>query len=125
MKAAATLCGALLLTACASQAKVPMAPGEKLLADRIDALEADLAQLNAELQELRVDLVPVEQMSEDEFAPDGVISSVGLDRLRELMPESSARIVPGLRVSQILSLFSVTTFARIVENKLASQTPAS
>ena len=64
-------------------------------------------------------------MSEDEFAPDGVISEVGLERLRELMPESSARIVPGLRVSQILSLFSVTTFARIVENKLASQTPAS
>ena len=64
-------------------------------------------------------------MSEDEFAPDGVISEVGLDRLRELMPESSARIVPGLRVSQILSLFSVTTFARIVENKLARQPPAS
>ena len=38
-------------------------------------------------------------MSDDEFAPGGVISEAGLDRLRELMPEASARIKPGLRAS--------------------------
>jgi hypothetical protein len=55
------------LAGCASQSKVPLAPGEKLLSDRIDALEADLAQLHAEMQELRVDYVPIEEMSEAEF----------------------------------------------------------
>lgn len=64
-------------------------------------------------------------MDDEAFAPDGVISEVGLARLRELMPESSARIVPGLRVSQILSLFSVETFTRIVERKLAAQAEVS
>lgn len=60
-------------------------------------------------------------MSEEDFAPNGVISDVGLDRLRELMPESAHRVVPGLRVSQILQLFTVQTFVRIVETKLADR----
>ncbi|MDP2305873.1 MAG: acyl carrier protein [Pseudomonadota bacterium] len=57
-------------------------------------------------------------LSEEAFAPNGEISEVGLERLRELMPESAHRAVPGLRVSQILSLFTVATFVRIVETKL-------
>lgn len=58
-------------------------------------------------------------MSEDEFAPNGVISAAGLERLRELMPEASERINEGLRPSQILELFTVATFANIVKGKLA------
>jgi acyl carrier protein len=57
-------------------------------------------------------------MSEEEFAPQGVISEAGLQRLQELMPEARDRIVPGLRTSQILSLFTIQTFVRIVERKL-------
>src|SRR6266704_1642982 len=49
-------------------------------------------------------------MSADEFAPGGVISERGLARLRELMPEATDRIEPGLRPSTILTLFSVQTF---------------
>src|SRR4051794_38575035 len=49
-------------------------------------------------------------MSDEEFAPGGVISEAGLTRLQELMPEASHRIQPGLRPAQILSLFSVRTF---------------
>jgi acyl carrier protein len=56
-------------------------------------------------------------MSEEEFAPRGVISEAGLARLRELMPEAAARIQPGLRPAQILGLFSVQTFANLVEAK--------
>jgi len=48
-------------------------------------------------------------MSEDEFAPRGVLSPAGLERLRTLMPEARERIQPGLRPVQILSLFSVQT----------------
>lgn len=57
-------------------------------------------------------------MSEDEFAPGGMISDAGLERLRELMPEAKERIKSGLRPVQILSLFSVQTFANIVLRKL-------
>jgi acyl carrier protein len=56
-------------------------------------------------------------MSEEEFAPGGVISEQGLARLRELMPEARDRIAPGLRPRAILSLFSVQTFANIVRAK--------
>jgi acyl carrier protein len=60
-------------------------------------------------------------MSEEDFAPSGVISPAGLERLRELMPEAADKIKPGLRPVQILSLFSVQTFANIVLAKRGSQ----
>jgi len=60
-------------------------------------------------------------MSDEEFAPGGVISEAGLARLRELMPEASQRIQPGLRPAQILSLFSVRTFVSLVLAKRQGQ----
>jgi acyl carrier protein len=59
-------------------------------------------------------------MSDEEFAPDGVLSPAGLARLRELLPEAGQRIMEGLRPRQILSLFSVRTFARIVGHQLGA-----
>ncbi len=59
-------------------------------------------------------------MSDEEFAPGGVISETGLTRLRELMPEAAARIRPGLRQGEILTLFSARTFASIVAAKRPS-----
>ncbi|HWO20027.1 MAG TPA: acyl carrier protein [Kofleriaceae bacterium] len=56
-------------------------------------------------------------MTQEEFAPGGVISEAGLARLRELMPEAGDRIKPGLRPSLILTLFSVQTFANMVIGK--------
>ncbi len=60
-------------------------------------------------------------MSDEEFAPGGVVSEAGLARLRELMPEAAPRIVPGLRAAQILSLFSVQTFVNMVLAKQAGR----
>ncbi len=57
-------------------------------------------------------------MSEDEFAPEGVISDAGLARLRELMPEAAERIKPGLKPQMILTLFTTRTFVNMVEGKL-------
>ena len=56
-------------------------------------------------------------MTDDEFAPGGVISERGLARLCELMPEAKDRIKPGLRPSTILTLFSVQTFVNMVNGK--------
>jgi hypothetical protein len=58
-------------------------------------------------------------MSEEEFAPGGVVSEAGLARLRTLLPESAEYIQAGLRAGQILTLFTVGTFLRMVEGKLA------
>lgn len=60
-------------------------------------------------------------LSEEEFAPGGVISEKGLARLRELMPEARDRIVPGLRPTQILSLFTVQTFVNLAVGKKAGK----
>ncbi len=61
-------------------------------------------------------------MSDEEFAPAGVISDAGLARLRELMPEAAPLIQPGLRPPQILSLFTVQTFVNLVEAKKSGRT---
>jgi acyl carrier protein len=61
-------------------------------------------------------------MTQDEFAPGGLISERGLARLRELMPEAGDRIKPGLRPVMILSLFSVQTFVNLVIGKRDGRT---
>jgi hypothetical protein len=61
-------------------------------------------------------------MSEEEFAPSGVISEAGLARLLTLIPEAAHRIHPGLRPGQILTLFTVRTFLHMVEGKLRGET---
>jgi acyl carrier protein len=61
-------------------------------------------------------------MTDEEFAPGGVISEAGLARLRELMPEAAGRIKPGLRPVQILALFSVRTFVNLAEAKRQGRT---
>jgi acyl carrier protein len=63
-------------------------------------------------------------MSEEQFAPGGLISDAGLVRLRELLPEGGERIVAGLRTHEILTLFTVETFHKIAENKLRSSQSA-
>ena len=61
-------------------------------------------------------------MTDEEFAPGGVISEAGLARLRELLPEAAERIKPGLRPVQILALFSVKTFVNLAEAKRQGRT---
>ena len=60
-------------------------------------------------------------MTDEEFAPAGVLSEAGLARLRQLMPESAGRIHAGLRPAQIPELFTVRTLVRIVTTKQAAE----
>ncbi len=60
-------------------------------------------------------------MTEDEFAPGGRMSPAGLARLRALLPEVAGRIEEGLRPREVMSMFTSTTFARIVAGSLAAQ----
>jgi acyl carrier protein len=63
-------------------------------------------------------------LSEEEFAPGGIVSEAGLERLRALLPEVAGDIKPGLRAAMILSLFTVETFCKIVSQKLAQKVGA-
>lgn len=60
-------------------------------------------------------------MTEEEFAPGGVVSEAGLERLRTLMPEAAEHITAGLKPGQILTLFTVRTFLNLTEGKLRGQ----
>jgi acyl carrier protein len=62
-------------------------------------------------------------MTEEEFAPAGKISPAGLARLRALMPEVASQIGDGLRPREVMTLFTATTFARIVTGALAAGAP--
>lgn len=58
-------------------------------------------------------------LSDAEFAVDGKLTEKALARLREMMPESDvASIKPGLHMRDIPSLFTVATFARMVDQQL-------
>ena len=60
-------------------------------------------------------------MSDEEFAPGGVLSDAALERVRALMPESAERVRAGLRPRQILGLFTVQTLVNIVRGQLAAK----
>jgi acyl carrier protein len=99
--------------------KVP--PGasliEELGADSLDFLDIVFKLERAfEIQITRgeIEAVARGELSEEEFAPGGIISERGLARLRELMPEAAARIQPGLHPREIPSLFTARTFVSIV-----------
>ena len=59
------------------------------------------------------------ELSEEEFAVDGVIQPAGLENLKKAMPEVDAsEIKEGLMQRDISALFTVATFVRMVEEKL-------
>jgi acyl carrier protein len=86
-------------------------------ADSLDLLDLVFAlegKFGVEITRGALEKAAKGDMSDDDFAPNGVISDAGLERLRALLPESAVRIQPGLLPRQIPTLFTVGTFARIV-----------
>jgi acyl carrier protein len=95
---------------------------EELGADSLDLLDIVFAletRFEIEITRGALEQAARGDMTDDEFAPGGVISPAGLDRLRALLPESVGKIGPGLLPRQIPTLFTVGTFARIVLAKRA------
>jgi acyl carrier protein len=95
---------------------------DDLGADSLDLLDIVFAlesKFDVEITRGALEAAAKGDMTDDEFAPAGVISAAGLARLRSLLPESAARITAGLLPRQIPTLFTVGTFARIVLAKRA------
>ena len=58
-------------------------------------------------------------LSDAEFADNGKLSDKALEQIRAMLPEVPAEsIKPGLLVRDIPSLFTVETFARMVDQQL-------
>ena len=62
-------------------------------------------------------------LSDEEFAVDGRLTSQAIANLRNVMPESLARITTGLTIRDIPALFTATTFARLVDEQLFGVAP--
>jgi acyl carrier protein len=59
---------------------------------------------------------------EDSLVSNGVLTDVGLHMLRCAMPEvEPSRVQPGLRASDVPALFTVRTFARVLDRLLAAK----
>lgn len=59
------------------------------------------------------------QLSDAEFAVEGRITEAGLSNLRAMMPEvPAAAFKPNLHLREIPTLFTVGTFARMVQEQL-------
>ena len=62
-------------------------------------------------------------LSEEEFIDDsGLLTPAALDRIREVLPEADpSKIAPGLRAKDIVKLFTVETFLRIVQAQIEAR----
>lgn len=66
------------------------------------------------------------ELSEDEFHSDGLLTTAGLARLREVLDEVPPdTIVPGLRVDDVPLLFTVETFCKVVVRAQRAATTAA
>lgn len=65
-------------------------------------------------------------MSNEEFAVDGVLTPKALARLKEVLPEvDQTLIVPGLGLRDVAGLFTVETFMKMVQRHLHNEVPAA
>ncbi len=61
-----------------------------------------------------------EALGDKPFDLNGVLTDEGVEALREGMPEAAAKIKSGMRTHQIPMLFTVSSFHRLVEERVAT-----
>lgn len=90
--------------------------------DLLDILFAIEEKFGIKIKRGQIEAMAREGMSEGEFEKDGLLTARGVDRLREIMPEvDQTQIVEGMGVYKIPYLFTVETFCRLVEKKIAEK----
>lgn len=63
---------------------------------------------------------------EERLVKDGAVTELGLRLLRQAMPEvEPGRLRPGLRAAQVASMFTVQTFARVLDRLLYAKEQTS
>ena len=96
---------------------------EDLGADSLDLLDLvfNLEQaFNIQIPRGEFERRAREALGDKPFDVNGVLTEEGLDALRQGMPEAAANIKPGMRTHQIPMLFTVQSFHRLVEERVAA-----
>ena len=90
--------------------------------DLLDILFAIEEKFGIKIKRGQVEAMAREGMAEGEFEKDGLITAKGAERLRQIMPEvDQSKIFEGMGIGRIPYLFTVETFCRLVERKLAEK----
>ena len=70
---------------------------------------------------IQQDMLAAEGIKEDEVIVDGTLTALGVQKLRERMPEvAPEKITEGFRIDDIPTLFTVQTFATIVKRQMGN-----
>jgi len=90
--------------------------------DLLDILFAIEERFGIKIKRGQIEAMARDGMSEGEFERDGLLTAQGAERLKQIMPEvDQAQIVEGMGVYKIPYLFTVETFCRLVERKMAEK----
>ncbi len=88
--------------------------------DLLDILFALEEKFKIKIKRGQIEAKAREGLADDEFQKDGVLSAVGAERLKQVLPEvDHSGIAPGMPLSKIPHLFTVETFCRLVESNIS------
>jgi len=98
---------------------------EDLGSDSLDLLDIIFAieeKFGIKIKRGQIEAMAREGLADGEFEKDGLITAKGAERLKQIMPEvDQSKIYEGMGVGRIPYLFTVDTFCRLVERKLAEK----
>lgn len=90
--------------------------------DLLDILFAIEERFGIKIKRGQIEAMAREGLGEGEFERDGLLTAKGAERLKQIMPEvDPTQIVEGMGVYKIPYLFTVETFCRLVERKIAEK----
>lgn len=101
---------------------------DKTLLDELGADSLDLLDLIFNLEQAFEITIPRgeferqarEQLGDTPFEINGVLTDEGAAALKAGLPEAADKIKPGMRTHQIPMLFTVRSFHRLVEDRVAA-----
>ncbi|MBF0501009.1 MAG: acyl carrier protein [Candidatus Riflebacteria bacterium] len=90
--------------------------------DLLDILFALEEKFGIKIKRGQIEAMAREGIPDGEFEKEGCLTAKGAERLRQILSDADPqKIVDGMPVSRIPYLFTVGTFYRLVEHKLAEK----
>ena len=90
--------------------------------DLLDILFALEEKFGIKIKRGQIEAMAREGIAEGEFEKGGLLTAKGAERLRQIMTDCDpAKITENMSIARIPYLFTVSTFYRLVEHKLAEK----
>ncbi|MFZ2960172.1 MAG: acyl carrier protein [Candidatus Ozemobacteraceae bacterium] len=90
--------------------------------DLLDILFALEEKFGIKIKRGQIEAMAREGIAEGAFEKEGCLTAQGAERLRQILPDADPqKIVDGMPIARIPYLFTVGTFYRLVEHKLAEK----